>query len=267
MSNFKDRLRTLRKNMDLTQDKLADKLNYSRSTIAQYERGIRIPSNNFLIEVANFFEVSLDYLMGLKNVETRKKNNKLNESLIYALSKMHSTKIFYKNFFSQNVAALALEIGKFLSLSSKNLELLNIAALLHDIGEIYLPSEIINKNRKLTEAEFKLIETHPKLSYDLLKDVKFDPKIKNIILQHHEKVDGSGYPEGLKGKMILKEAKIITAADSIIAMLSERPYRKAYSKKEALRILAKNKNIKYDPEIVEICIEVFKNNIFSLIND
>ncbi|SIQ54130.1 HD domain-containing phosphohydrolase [Halanaerobium kushneri] len=259
MNDFKDRLRTLRKEMNLTQDKLATKLNYSRSTIAQYERGVRTPSNNFLIEVANFFEVSMDYLMGLTHLDFAKSNNNLSESLIQALSKIHSKKFYYKKNFSQNVAALASEIGKFLSFSAQNLELLNTAALLHDIGEIYLPLEIINKNEKLTAVEFKLIENHPRLSYELISDVKFNSKIKEIILQHHERPDGSGYPAGLKEKEILKEAKIIAAADSITAMLSERPYRKAFSQKEALRILVENKERRYDPEIVEVCVELFKN--------
>ncbi|MFW6267113.1 MAG: HD domain-containing phosphohydrolase [Halanaerobium sp.] len=266
MNNFKDRLRTLRKEMNLTQNKLAGKLNYSRSTIAQYERGVRTPSNNFLIEVANFFEVSLDYLMGLTHRDLTKGSDSLSNSLIQALSKMHSKKFYYKNDFSQNAAALACEIGKYLSFSPKNLELLNIAALLHDIGEIYLPSEIINKSRRLTAAEFKIIETHPGLSNELLDDVKFDPKIKKIILQHHENIDGSGYPEGLTDREILKEAKILAAADSITAMLSERPYRKAFSKKEALQILIENKGSKYDPEIVEICYEIFKNDLLIIEN-
>ncbi|PUU94823.1 MAG: metal dependent phosphohydrolase [Halanaerobium sp.] len=263
MDNFKDRLRTLRKEMNLTQDKLASKLNYSRSTIAQYERGVRTPSNNFLIEVASFFEVSLDYLMGLTHLDFVKSNDNLNKSLIQALSEMHSKKFYYKKNFSQNVAALTSEIGKFLSFSAQNLESLKTAALLHDLGEIYLPSEIINKNEKLTAAEFKIIETHPKLSYEILKNVDFDPKIKEIILQHHERIDGSGYPAALKGDEILKEAKIIGAADSITAMLSERPYRKAVSKKEALEILIENKGSKFDPEIVEVCFEIFKSNFFD----
>jgi len=158
---------------------------------------------------------------------------------------------------------LTSEIGKFLSFSAQNLESLKTAALLHDLGEIYLPSEIINKNEKLTAAEFKIIETHPKLSYEILKNVDFDPKIKEIILQHHERIDGSGYPAALKGDEILKEAKIIGAADSITAMLSERPYRKAVSKKEALEILIENKGSKFDPEIVEVCFEIFKSNFFD----
>lgn len=202
--------------------------------------------------------------MGLKHqVEFRKYNDNFNLSLIEALSKMHGKKFYYKENFSQNVAALASKIGKVLSLPPENLELLNIASLLHDIGEIYLPSEIINKNGSLTEVEFNLIESHPQISYELLEDVEFDQKIKEIILQHHERLDGSGYPKGLKENEISKEAKIIGAADSIIAMLSERPYRKALSNKEVLEILIENKGIKYDPEVVDICIELFKTKYFD----
>lgn len=380
MNNFKNRLKNLRNEANLTQNKLADKLNYSRSTIAQYERGLRAPSNNFLISVANFFEVSLDYLMGrskirlsfkdylskytlsimlfvdpengkiidyshsaldfykytnkellnktifdiiilpkekiiedlnkaknskhnsfyskhrLANNEIKevkvttttlfidekkiissmiqdinnikyKNNNDVNNSLIKAISKIHNEKFSYKKFFSKNVANLSYEIGKILSLSNQDLELLKIAALLHDIGEIYLPSEIINKNEKLTNTEFKLIETHPKNSYNILKDVKLDQKIKEIIFQHHERLDGSGYPEGLKDEEILKEAKIIGVADSIVAMLSERPYRKALSKEIAFNILKKNKNKKFDSEIVDICLKLFEDNTFFLIKN
>lgn len=266
MNNFKERLKILRKEVNFTQTKLANKLNYSRSTIAQYERGIRTPSINFLIEVANFFEVSLDYLMGRSNIRMNFKNEE-DVSLIKTISKMHGKKYYYKNYFSQNVADLSFEIGKQLSLSTENLQLLYISALLHDVGELYLPSEIINRPAELTKTEFKLIESHPKISYEILEDVNFDKKIKNIILQHHERLDGTGYPKGLTADKILKEAKIIAVADSIIAMISKRPYRKAYIKEQALKKIINNKNIQYDPEIVDICVELFENNIFSIIKD
>lgn len=149
----------------------------------------------------------------------------------------------------------------------RKLKLLNKAALLHDIGEIYLPTEIINRPKKITETEFKLITTHSKTSFEILEEVNFDQKIRDIILQHHERLDGSGYPQSLTSKKILKEAKIIAAADSIIAMTSDRPYRKAYNLDKALEKLVENKNKKYDSEIVDICVDLFENNIFSIITD
>jgi len=138
--------------------------------------------------------------------------------------------------------------------------------MLHDLGEINLPCTILNKNTRLSDSEYLLIKQHPQLAYDMLKEVGFNEKIKKIILQNHERLDGSGYPNGLKDKEILLEAKIIGAADTVVAMLSKRPYRDAFTIEKMIEEIEQYKNIKYDEKIIDIIIQIFSEseNEFNL---
>ena len=375
---FKNRLKTLRTEKNLTQSTLAKELNYSRSTIAQYESGIREPSLNFLIDISNFFNVSSDYLLGRTNIRLsfqdylskytdsillfinpqngkivdyspgalnfygyteseffkktifdlntlpknkvmglikearnshKKKFNlqhklsnneikdvkvttttlvigktkvlgsliqditninheskicKLNNSLIKLVTNLHSNKFPYKNNFQKNVAKLSHLIGSRLSLYDKTIKNIEKAAMLHDLGEIILSCTILNKPSELTESEYLIVKQHPQIAYDMLKKVGFDDKVSEIILQHHEMLDGSGYPHGLKDKEILMESKILGAADTVIAMLSKRPYRNAFSFEKVIEEIEKYKDIKYDAKIVDTIINIFSENEFTL---
>lgn len=375
---FKNRLKTLRTEKNLTQSTLAKELNYSRSTIAQYESGIREPSLNFLIDISNFFNVSSDYLLGRTNIRLsfqdylskytesillfinpqngkivdyspgalnfygyteseffkktifdlntlpknkvmglikearnshKKKFNlqhklsnneikdvkvttttlvigktkvlgsliqditninheskicKLNNSLIKLVTNFHSNKFPYKNNFQKNVAKLAHLIGSRLSLYDKTIKNIEKAAMLHDLGEIIFSCTILNKPSELTESEYLIVKQHPQIAYDMLKKVGFDDKVSEIILQHHEMLDGSGYPHGLKDKEILMESKILGAADTVIAMLSKRPYRNAFSFEKVIEEIEKYKDIKYDAKIVDTIINIFSKNEFTL---
>jgi len=128
--------------------------------------------------------------------------------------------------------------------------------MLHDIGKIGISSDILSKPDKLSEAEFELIKTHVQNAYDILSKISFPWPVADIVLQHHEKIDGSGYPNGLTGKDILLEAKIISVADVVEAITAHRPYKPALGISYALKEIKKYSGIYYEPEIVDACIQV-----------
>jgi len=158
---------------------------------------------------------------------------------------------------------LATAIAKEINLSQDKIEGVRIASLIHDIGKIGIPTEILSKPTKLSDIEFSLIKEHPQIGHDILKSNDFSHPIAQIILQHHERLNGSGYPNNLKGDKILPEAKIIAVADVIEAMSSHRPYRPALGNDKALEEISQNKGILYDPDIVDACMKLFKEKEFK----
>lgn len=164
----------------------------------------------------------------------------------------------------QRVTLLALALAQEMGLSEKEVEGVKMASLIHDIGKISVPSEILSKPAKLAEIEFRLVKTHPQSGYEILKNIALPWPIAQIVLQHHERLDGSGYPLGLKDKEILLEAKIIGVADVVEAMASHRPYRPALGIEKALEEISQKKGILYSPEVVDICIKLFTEKGFKL---
>ncbi|MBI1423503.1 MAG: PAS domain S-box protein [Gammaproteobacteria bacterium] len=163
----------------------------------------------------------------------------------------------------QRVSDLSVAIGAELGLDTEHLLGLRLGAMIHDIGKIYVPAEILNRPGRLTQPEFEIIKTHPQVGYDIVKDIKFTWPVAQMILQHHERLDGSGYPQGLKGDTILFEAKIIAVADAVEAISAHRPYRPALGVDKALEEILKYRGIFYDPEIVDICLRLFSERRFS----
>ncbi|MEW6446499.1 MAG: HD-GYP domain-containing protein [Bacillota bacterium] len=155
------------------------------------------------------------------------------------------------------VADLACAIADELAFSEFEMRGIQMAALVHDIGKVGVPVEILNKPGRLTKTEFELIKTHPRVGYDILKEVEFPWPIARIVLQHHERLDGSGYPLGLKADEICWEAKVLAVADVVEAMASHRPYRPALGIEKALEEIADKKGLLYDSDIVEICLRLF----------
>jgi putative nucleotidyltransferase with HDIG domain len=164
----------------------------------------------------------------------------------------------------KNVADIATEIAKFMGLKRDVVEGVKLAGQIHDLGKIGIPAEILNKPGRISEIEFALIKTHSQIGYDILKNIDFPWPVADIVLQHHEKINGSGYPNGLKGEEILIEAKIIAVADVLEAMASHRPYRAALGLEVAFAELGKHKGTLFDEEIVEACILIFKDKGFRL---
>lgn len=162
------------------------------------------------------------------------------------------------------VADLSVAIANELSLPAEQIKYIRIAALIHDIGKLYIPTDILSKPGKLTDIEWQLIRTHPQGSYDILSTIAFPWPIADIVLQHHERINGSGYPKGLTGDKIMLEAKIIAMADVVEAMASHRPYRQSLGIEIALEEVQQKRGILYDPEIADICIKMFKENRYIL---
>jgi HD-GYP domain-containing protein (c-di-GMP phosphodiesterase class II) len=138
-----------------------------------------------------------------------------------------------------------------------------MGGVIHDLGKISIPAEILSKPGRITEIEFDLIKTHPQVGYDILKTNEFPWPIAQMVLQHHERMNGSGYPAGLSGEGILLESRILGVADVVEAMASHRPYRPALGIDKALKEIARNKGSLYDREVVEACLKLFKEKRFE----
>jgi PAS domain S-box-containing protein len=163
----------------------------------------------------------------------------------------------------RRVTVLACAIAEEMGLTENQFDGLRLAALIHDLGKISVPVEILNKSSRISECEFDMIKTHPEAGYDLLKEIEFPWPVAQIVLQHHERLDGSGYPQGLKGKEIMLEARILTVADVVEAMVSHRPYRAALGIEAALQEITNNKGILYDHEVSDACIKLFTERGFT----
>ena len=182
------------------------------------------------------------------------------ESIVSTLSYITGIRDPYTADHEKRVAVLAETIAQKLNLSAARCKTIRIASLLHDIGKIKIPAELLTNPGNLTELEYKIIQQHPETGFELLKNAKINRTIKKIVLQHHERLDGSGYPFGLTKKMILKETMIIAVADVVEAMSSHRPYRPALGIEAALEEINKYKGKKYNAEVVEKCTMIFANN-------
>ena len=163
----------------------------------------------------------------------------------------------------RRVADLATAIAHEIGLKEEQIEGLFLAATIHDVGKINVPAELLNKPGKLTSLEYRMLQTHVQTGYEIIKGIKFPWPIAQIVLQHHERLDGSGYPRGLRGEAILPEAKILAVADVIEAMLSHRPYRPALGLDAALAEIEAGKGRLYDPAVVEACVDLFRNKGFK----
>jgi HD-GYP domain-containing protein (c-di-GMP phosphodiesterase class II) len=163
----------------------------------------------------------------------------------------------------RRVAELSFAIATGMGLDADVAEGVRIAAAIHDLGKISIPSEILSKPTKLSEIEFSLIKIHSQAGYDILKNIDFPWPIAEIVYQHHEKMDGSGYPRGLRGDDLLVQSRILVVADVVEAMASHRPYRPALGLECALDEIAKNRGRLYDGEVVDACMDLFNNKGFE----
>jgi len=197
-----------------------------------------------------------------RQAEERLKNTL--DAAIETMSKIIEVKDPYTAGHQQRVSQLTTAISKELNFSPDKIEGIRIASLIHDIGKISVPTEILSKTTTLSDIEFSLIKGHSQAGSDILKAIDFSYPVANIVLQHHERLDGSGYPQGLKSDEILPEARIIGVADVVEAMSSHRPYRPSLGIDAALEEISQNRGILYDPEVVDICLRLFKEKGFKL---
>lgn len=158
----------------------------------------------------------------------------------------------------KRVGDMAMSIASQMGLPTLRLEGIKMAGIVHNLGMIHIPVEMFSKEGELTKIEFAIIKTHPQVGYDLLKHIEFSWPIAQMVLQHHEMMDGSGYPQGLKGEEIMLEARILAVADLVDAMSSPRPYRPALGIKKILGEINKNKGCLYDPGVVDAYLKIFE---------
>jgi HD-GYP domain-containing protein (c-di-GMP phosphodiesterase class II) len=179
------------------------------------------------------------------------------EDAVRAMGQMMEVRDPYTAGHQSRVSQICVEIARMMKLSSFQIKGVELAALVHDVGKLAIPSEILSKPGRLSSLEFDLIKTHPQVGYDIMKSIEFPWPVASAILQHHERMDGSGYPNGLQDKEILLEARILGVADVIEAMSSNRPYRPALGICLALEEICKNKHKLYDGAVVDASLEYF----------
>ena len=163
----------------------------------------------------------------------------------------------------RRVSDLARGVAAEMALPAHQIDGIRMAGLIHDLGKICVPAEILSKPGQLTEIEHTLIKDHPQVGYEILKEIEFPLPVAQIVLQHHERIDGSGYPVGLSGDEIIIEAKTLAVADVVEAMASHRPYRPTLGRDMALEEISKNRGSLYDPDVVDACIKLLTEEDFK----
>jgi PAS domain S-box-containing protein len=186
------------------------------------------------------------------------------EGTIQAVARTVETRDPYTAGHQQRVAELAAAIGTEMRLNKKIVKGLHMAGLIHDLGKVAIPSGILSKPGRITDIEFALIKTHPRIGYEILKDIEFPWPIAKVALQHHERIDGTGYPFGLSGDKIILEARILAVADVVEAMASHRPYRSTLGIEKALEEISKNRGKLYDEAAVDACMNLFTRKGYTL---
>ncbi|MBU1642948.1 PAS domain S-box protein, partial [bacterium] len=220
-------------------------------------------------EVQLLEELANDLAYGIGTLRTRAEHEQhavlLQQSLEQSILTIAATveaRDPYTAGHQRRVGELATAIAKEMELPEMQVQGIHFAAIIHDLGKIHVPAEILSKPGRLNDLEYRLIQMHSQAGYDILKDVSFPWPIADIILQHHEKLDGSGYPQGLKDGEIRLEAKIICVADVVEAISSHRPYRPALGVEPALEEIRRGRGILYDPAVVDACLRLFTEKGF-----
>jgi putative nucleotidyltransferase with HDIG domain len=228
-------------------------------------------------EVQLLNELASDLTYGVVTLRMRAERNKTQQELrlsyeklkrvleetVQSLASALGKRDLYTAGHQQRVTQLACAIAEVMGFGKMQIDGIRIAGLLHDIGKIAIPAEILTKPNRLTAAEFNLIKSHAQLGFEILKDIEFPWPVAEIVLQHHERLDGSGYPQGLKDGEILLEAKILAVADVVEAMSSYRPYRPARGIEITLDEISQNRGKLYDPDVVDTCLKLFRERGFA----
>jgi len=211
------------------------------------------------------------YVLVFTDITSRKRSEEELRSLLARLSRtmdgtvaiavrMVESRDPYTAGHQERVSELAVGIAERLGLGPDEVELIRIAALLHDVGKIAVPAEILVRPGELQDLEWELIKRHPAVGAEILKDAEFDGPISEIVHQHHERLDGSGYPCGLSGAQICREAQIVAVADVTEAMTAHRPYRPACADEQVVSELTLGRGIKYAPDVVDACLDHLRDN-------
>lgn len=220
-------------------------------------------------ETALLGELANDLGYGINMLRTRDERDQIRGALsnallqtVKALSTTVEKRDPYTAGHQERVSRLAAAIATAMGMSPERVEGVRLGGLIHDIGKIYIPAEILNRPGALTETEFAIVRSHSEVGYEIMKDVDFPWPVAEMILQHHERMDGSGYPRGLKGDEIMLEARILAVADAVESISAHRPYRAALGFKAAVDEMARGKETLYDPEVVDVCMRVIHDQHF-----
>ncbi|MBA3005824.1 MAG: response regulator [Proteobacteria bacterium] len=221
-----------------------------------------------LIKENKRYQLHLEEEVSQRTAELQRREQELKMTLISivdVVASMVEKRDPYTAGHEQRVTSLALAIARELELAEERYEGLGLAATIHDLGKVAIPSEILAKPGKLTSIEYQLIQTHAQIGYDILTEgtAEFPWPIKTIVHQHHERINGSGYPLGLSGHDLLIESRILSVADVVEAMASHRPYRPALGIEVALQEISKHQGTLYDADVVTACLSLFANKKFS----
>ncbi len=243
-----------------------------------YENVIVQGASDFIQKPVTLDELELRLQRVLKERTIFAERNKAEEENMQALQKLRKTIIGtiyamamtieirdpYTAGHQRRVANLSRAMGKELCLSPDQIEGLGMAGVIHDLGKISIPSEILSKPGNLSRLEYEIMKTHPQVGYDILKSIEFPWPLAEITAQHHERLDGSGYPFGLKENEIIFETKILSVADVVEAMASHRPYRPVEGGiNYALDEISKQRGIAYDPQVVDVCLYLFNKKDYK----
>ena len=201
-----------------------------------------------------------------KDLEKEVKLEKIYKGVIDLIAGTVETNNIYQGKHHKQIKDLTVKIADEMGLSEDQKISLKYASMVHGIGKLTVPAEILSSTGELTSIEFSYLKEHPKKGYELLRNIEFPWPIADILYQHHERIDGSGYPNGLEGDEIILEAKIFAVADVIIAMASQRPYREAYHIGEVLQEIINQKGKLYDSDVVNDCVKVLREG-YVLIKD
>jgi putative nucleotidyltransferase with HDIG domain len=225
------------------------------------------PVYNDAGELIGTVEISTDVtkIKGVQDELQRslEQTRKLIDGFIVAVAAMVESRDPYTAGHQKRVAALARSIAQEMRLSPETIAFISTVSFIHDIGKISVPAEILNKPTKLNDVEYTIIKTHPQVGNNILQGIEFPWPIADVVMKHHERLNGSGYPNGLTADQIPIEDKIISVADVVEAMASHRPYRPAPGIEKALAEITVNRGRLYDPAVVDICLMLFREHKFS----
>jgi PAS domain S-box-containing protein len=209
-------------------------------------------------------DISSDFQVNNEREINLQKLRKNLAGTIQAMAMTVETRDAYTAGHQRRATNIARAISQEMHLEDDQVDAIRMAGVIHDLGKISVPAEILSKPGEISDVEFSLIKKHPETGYNILKEIDFQWPIADIVLQHHERVDGSGYPNGLQGEDILLEAKIIGVADVIEAMASHRPYRPALGIKEAFEEITDKKGVCYDPAVVDAAVNLYEADWFDV---
>lgn len=233
---------------------------YETRYVRKDGRVIWVSVNQRAVRDANgrvlFYEGFAEDITGIKM--SMEQIRKALEGTIQAIATVVEVRDPYTAGHQRRVADLSGAMAREMGLAPDRIDGIQLAGLIHDLGKISVPAEILSKPSRLTELEFRLIKIHPQAGYDILQDIAFPWPIARMVLEHHERMDGSGYPNGLTGETLLAESRILAVADVVESMASHRPYRPAIGLDAALEEIAAHRGVLYDPEAVDACLHLFR---------